>query len=184
MKDLREVQINGNTFREMRQKDIKILREKIWESNNRKCPVLGVEIPLKDTALDHCHKKVSEDYSPSKGTIRTTLDFRVNSVLGKLENSIIRYGLHNFEGFDLPEFLRNAAEYFEEGAYRDSDGNYYIHPREVPKEPQVSKRNYNKLAKLYKESDKKAKFPEYPKSKKLTAQLKKLFEEFNIEPYN
>lgn len=184
MKDLKKVQVGNNIFKEMRQKDIKYLREQIWKYNDRKCPVLGVEIPLKDSALDHCHKKVSEEYSPDKGTIRTTLDFRVNSVLGKLENSIIRYGLHNFEDFNLPEFLRNAADYFEEGAYRDSEGNYYIHPREVPKEPQVSKRNYNRLAKLYKESGKKPKFPEYPKSKKLTIPLKKLFEEFEIEPYN
>ena len=52
---------------------------------------------------------------------------------------------------------------------------------EVPKAPTVSKRNYNKLKRVY--SGKK-KFPEYPKSKKLTLALQVLFEEYQIEPYN
>ena len=98
----------------------------------------------------------------------------------------MRYGLVNMEDFNLPEFLRNAADYFEAGAYTE-DGVYYVHPREVKKEPPVSKRNYNLLKKEYIKSiksSKRAKFPEYPKSKKLTVKLKQLFEEFNIEPYN
>lgn len=168
----------------MKQSDIKVLRELIWELNGRKCPVLNTDLLLSDAALDHSHKNKSEEYSPDKGTIRTTLDFRVNSVLGKLENSIVRYGLHTLEDFDLPTFLRNAADYFERGSYIDDSGNYYIHPREVHKTPPVSKRNYNKLKKLYLESGRKAKFPEYPKSKKLTKPLSKLFEEYEIEPYN
>lgn len=167
----------------MKQSDIKVLREKIWELNDRKCPVLGTDLALKDTALDHSHKKVNEEYSPTKGVIRTTLDFRVNSVLGKLENAVVRYGLANMEDFNLPEFLRNAADYFEAGAYTE-DGVYFVHPKEVKKEPPVSKRNYNLLKKEYIKSGKKAKFPEYPKSKKLTIKLKELFTEFNIEPYN
>lgn len=33
----------------MKQKDIKELREKLWLMNDKKCPILGVEIPFKDT---------------------------------------------------------------------------------------------------------------------------------------
>ena len=51
-------------FREMKQSDIKVLREKIWELNDRKCPVLGTDLALKDAALDHCHKKVDDQVSP------------------------------------------------------------------------------------------------------------------------
>lgn len=182
-KKLNVVEIDGIKYREMKQKDIAVLREQLWIKNGKKCPVLGLEIPLKDTALDHAHKRVDESYAPDKGVIRETLDFRVNAILGKLENSIKRTGLHNMD-VDIPNLLRRAADYFESGAYVDEDGFMYVHPKEVPKEQHVSKRNYNKLKKVYTESKKKAKFPEYPKSKKLTKKLKELFEEFNIEPYN
>lgn len=171
-------------FIEMKQADIKPLREKLWLKNNKKCPVLDKEIPFSDTACDHSHKRKDEEYSPTKGVIRETLDFRTNAVLGKLENSIKRTGLHLDPDFHLPTFLRNAADYFEKGAYQDSEGNYYVHPKEVKKLPFVSKRNYNKLKKEYLESGKRAKFPDYPKSKKLTKKLEVLFNEFNIEPYN
>ena len=46
------------------------------------------------------------------------------------------------------------------------------------------KSNYNKLKKEYIKSDKKAKFPEFPSSGKLTKPLEKLFNEFNINPFN
>lgn len=48
-------------------------------------------------------------------------------------------------------------------------------------EPNVSKKNYNKLKKAY---TGKAKFPDYPSSKKLTKPLEKLFKEYEIEPFN
>jgi hypothetical protein len=38
---------------EMKQADIKILKEKIWKQNNCKCPVLNKEIPLDKMVLDH-----------------------------------------------------------------------------------------------------------------------------------
>lgn len=168
----------------MKPKDIKPLREKIWKKNKKKCPVLGKEIPFSDTQLDHQHKTLNEEFSPKKGVIRTCLDFRVNQILGKVENQIKRTGLDKDPEFDLPTFLRNQADYFEAGQYQDEDGNYYIHPKELPKEPNVSKSNYNKLKKIYSQSRKKKKFPEYPKSKKLTKELQSLFKEFNISPYN
>jgi len=168
-------------FIEMKQKDIKPLKEKLWIRNDRKCPVLDKEVPLDKMVLDHAHKRNDEEYSEFKGVCREALEFRVNSVLGKLENSLKRTGLSSEEDFNISTFLRNAADYFEAGAYVDNEQNMYIHPNEVKRLPDVSKRNYNKLKKVY---DKKAKFPEYPKSKKLTKKLKELFEYYNIEPYN
>jgi hypothetical protein len=111
---------------EMKQKDIVILKEKLWLLNNKMCPVLNKPIDLKKMALDHAHKKNDEEYSETKGVIREALDWRTNAILGKLENSLKRTGLVYDEGFSLPEFLRNAADYFEKGAYIDEEGYYYI----------------------------------------------------------
>lgn len=168
-------------FKEMKSKDIKPLKEKIWKSNDKKCPVLNKEVPLDKMALDHAHKRNDEEYAHDKGVIREALDFRVNAVLGKLENALKRTGLDKSEGFDIGTFLRNAADYFDKGAYVDEEGYMYVHPKEVKKEPKVSKRNYNKLKKIY---NKRAKFPEYPKSGKITKKLKELFDEYQISPWN
>lgn len=167
-------------FIEMKQSDIKTLKEKIWLQNDKKCPVLGVERPLDKMCLDHIHSRISDEYAIDKGTIRTSLDFRVNAILGKVENAIKRTGLDKEEYFDIGTFLRNAADYFEAGAYHE-DNNYFVHPLEVKKYPNVSKKNYNKLKKAY---TGKAKFPDYPQSKKLTKPLEKLFKEYEIEPFN
>ena len=173
-------EINEPIFIEMKQSDIRILKEKIWLMNDKKCPVLGIERPLDKMALDHIHANKSDQYSINKGTIRTSLDFRVNAVLGKLENAIKRTGLDKEESFNMGAFLRNAADYFDNEPYHE-DNKYFIHPLEVKKDPLVSKKNYNKLKKAY---TGKAKFPEYPNSRKLTKLLEKLFKEYNIEPYN
>ena len=149
-------------------------------------------IPLDKMVLDHAHKRNAEAYSPTKGVVREALDKRANAILGKVENALKRTGLGYEDDFDLPSFLRNAADYFERGAYVDEEGNMYVHPSEVPKEPKVSKSNYNKLKKLYdnelfiptRKGQEKKPMPKYPASKKLTKDLKTLFEKYDISPYN
>ena len=177
---------------EMKQKDIRVLKEKLWLMNDKKCPVLGKAIPLEKMVLDHAHKRNAEAYSPTKGVVREALDKRANAILGKVENALKRTGLGYEEDFDLPTFLRNAADYFERGAYVDDNGDMYVHPSEVPKEPKVSKSNYNKIKKLYdkeefiparKGQNKKA-MPKYPAYGKLTKGLKEMFEKYDISPYN
>jgi len=140
--------ISEPKFTEMKQQDIIKLKEKIWLKNGKRCPVLDKEIPLDKAVLDHAHKRNDEPYAPDKGTIRTSLDFRVNAVLGKLENAVKRTGLHKEEDFDMVEFCRNAADYFDKGAYMEGDC-YFIHPSEVPKRERVGKREYNKVRKYY-----------------------------------
>ena len=147
----------------MRQADIKILKEKIWLQNDKKCPVLGKEISLDKMVLDHKHKLKNDAPGPNQGTVREVLEFRVNALLGKFENGIKRYGLDKDPDFNLPTFLRNAADYFEKGDYTelDKDGNtlYYIHPNEVPKRIKVKKSEQNKINKYYLEL--------YPRRKKI-----------------
>ena len=165
-----------SNYIEMKQSDIKPLKEKLWLINDKKCPVLNKEIPLDKMVLDHAHKRKDAEYAPDKGVIRESLDFRSNAILGKLENSIKRTGLANEPDFNISDFLRNAADYFEKGAYQDENGNYFVHPNERHEEPKLKKTSYNKLKKLY---SGKAKFPEYPKSQKLTKQLENIFAKCN-----
>lgn len=176
---------NSNNLIQMKQNDIKTLKEKLWLENNKKCPLLDIEVPLDKMALDHIHKLKSEDPSEQKGTIRNAIEFRANAMEGKITNNWKRYFGSDEANhpINLPDFLRNLADYLEKGAY-NNNGIFYIHPSEKQVEQNISKRQYNKLAKLYKKSGKKKKFPDYPKSSKLTVELGKLFEEFNIEPYN
>jgi hypothetical protein len=177
-------------FKEMKQKDIKELKEKIWLANDKKCPILDKEIPLDKMVLDHAHKKINESYAPDKGVIRTSLEFRANALFGKIENAFKRYGLN--KEYNLSTLLRNAADYFDEGAYVDEEGYMYIHPSELPKPKKLSKSKYNKCKKLYNEEEfvpkrknqKKKPFPEYPKSSKPTKELIVLFERFGIELFN
>lgn len=166
---------------ELKAKDIKILKEKLHKQNDKICPLLGVPVPLDKTALDHIHKLNAESYADDKGTIRNAIEFRANAMEGKITNNWKRYFGADVTKHptDLPTFLRNLADYLEAGAYCE-DGNYFIHPSEVPKAPKIKKSSYNKMIKLFKEKYPKKKVPAYPKSKKLTKGLEKLYIEFNI----
>lgn len=168
-------------FKELKTKDIKLLKEKLYSINNGICPLLNVPIKLDETVLDHIHKLKSEEYATNKGTIRNAIEFRANALEGKITNNWKRYfgADESKHPIDLPAFLRNLADYLEAGAYNE-DGTYFIHPSEVPKAPKVKKSAYNKMVKLFKAKYPNRKVIEYPKSQKLVKQLAKLFAEFNI----
>lgn len=53
---------HSGTFIEMKSKDIRPLKEKIWKQNDEMCPVLKKKIPLDKMALDHAHKRNDEEY--------------------------------------------------------------------------------------------------------------------------
>lgn len=177
--NIRKIKMN---LIEMKQKDIKILKEELHAKNNGYCPLLDIPVDLDKMALDHIHKLKSEEPSEQKGTIRNAIEFRANSMEGKITNNWKRYfgADESNHPISLPDFLRNLADYLEKGAYQDEEGFYYVHPSEVPKPPKVSKRQYNTLKRAY---DGKAKFPEYPKSGKLTKKLEKLFSDYDISPF-
>lgn len=177
-----EDQKETTNFIHMKNKDIKELKEKIYEKNNGYCPLLNTYVPIEKMALDHIHKLKSDDISENKGVIRNTIEFRANAIEGKISNTWKRYfgADESKHPISLPDFLRNLADYLEVGAYTDGENNYYVHPTEVPKAQFISKQQYNKLKKVYKD---KAKFPEFPKSKKLSKRLKDLFEKYDISPF-
>jgi len=151
-------------FEQLKSKDIPQLREKILKKQKGKCPIClnQIETPC----LDHSHVKKLK----GTGLIRGVVCRACNIFLAKSENNCIRYGV---KIKNLPLILRNMADYLEKDHYP------YIHPTEAPKVKQLKKTSYKKLKKVY---DKKKKFPEYPKSKKLTKDLKLLFKEYSIEP--
>jgi len=168
-------------FIEMKFSDIKPLKEKLWLLNDKKCPLLGIEVPLEKCVLDHIHKLKSEDYSEQKGTIRNCIEFRANALEGKIINSWKRYfGTDEINhSISLPVFLRNLADYLEKGAFNDED-KYYVHPNEVPKTPKIGKREFQKINKIYQEKYPKRKPLEYPSSGKWTKQLLALKKELEI----
>ena len=164
---------------ELKQKELRNLIYQLWLKNSKKCPLLGIEVPFDKIVGDHIHKLKSEEPSEQKGTIRNAIEFRANSLEGKITNNWKRYFGSDESKWPitLPDFLRNLADYLENGAYCDENGNYYIHPKEVKKEPKIPKRLFNKINKYYKKKYPKRKPLEYPKSGKWTKKLKKIKEE-------
>ena len=155
-------------------------RLELYNKQKGICLCCKKEIPFEKSVLDHQHKLLKDDVIGENGVglIRGVLCSQCNVWEGKIFNSFRRYGLHKFN-IPLPDLLRNLSDYLEQ------ENLPFIHPKELPKPKKLSKKNYNKLKKAYKDAGiKKNQFPEYPKSKKLTKKLSLLFKEFNIEPYN
>ena len=171
-------EVNFIEIIQLKASDIKPLKEKWYSEQNGICPILKKEYPLEKFVIDHLHKLKSEEAGvDGKGCCRLAIEFRANALEGKITNNFKRLGLD--KEIDLPSFLRNLADCLENNHLQDDI--LYIHPNEKPPEQTVSKKNYNKLKKVY---TGKAKFPEYPQSKKLTKPLEKLFIEYEIEPFN
>ena len=163
-------------FIEMKQSDIRPLKEKWYKEKNGICPVLKKEVPFDKTVIDHLHKLKSEEAGiDGKGCCRDFLEFRANALEGKITNNFKRLGLD--KEIDLPTFLRNLADYLENNHLQDDV--LYIHPQECKKVSKLKKSSYNKLKSLY---NLKAKFPEYAKTGKITKKISKLFRLYNLDP--
>jgi len=167
-------------FIQLHQKDLKDFRYNIWIKNNKICPILKVEISEDEVVGDHNHKLKSEPISENKGTYRDSISRKANSIEGKFINYFKRmFGSDEEKWVITPqEFLRNLADYYDKGSFKDDNGDCYIHPNEKPREPLLKKSSYNKLKKLY---TGKAKFPSYPKSKKMTKKLRELFSVYEVD---
>ncbi len=167
---------------QLKQKDIKILKEKIWLSNNKRCPLLQIEVELDKMTLDHIHKLKAEIPSEQKGTIRNAIEFRANVLEGKISNAWKRYfgSDESKHPITLANYLRNLADYLENGAYCETvenDDTFFIHPKEKIPELILKKSSYNELKKVAT-----VKIPEYKNKQKYTVAMKKLFDKYQIEP--
>lgn len=151
-------------IKQLRYKDIPSLRERLLIKQNFTCPICKKTI--KTPALDHQHKKKIN----GSGLVRGVLCSNCNVLLGKVENNCTRYGISQSQ---LPYVLTNMSKYLKKKQLP------YIHPSEAKKPPKLKKSSYNKLKKTV---EGKQKIPPYPKSKKLTKQLKLLFDKYGITP--
>lgn len=152
---------------QLKQKDIKIYRERILEEQNGICLLTGAIIPEGKAVLDHQHARKTETLGVNgAGLIRGVLHSQANAWEGKVLYWFKRLGLAKIAV--LPILLRNLATYLEREPYP------LIHPSEAPKPKKLSKVCYNKLKKVNKKIS-------YPKTGKLTEKLKKEFRKHNIE---
>ena len=151
-------------IKQLKGSEVPALRAKLLEEQSGTCPICCNDVDA--PCLDHEHTKKIK----GSGQVRGVICRMCNVFLGKIENNCTRYKISLFE---LPRTLRNIADYVEKPHHP------YMHPSEAPKIPRLKKTSYNKLKKAY---SGRAKFPEYPKQKKLTKGLKALFEKYEIEP--
>lgn len=161
---------------QLKSNDLKPLKEKWHNLQNHICPIIKKEFILDEMVIDHEHKLKSELPDESgRGCCRGAISRFANALEGKILNNFKRMGLDKH--IDLPTFLRNLADYLETNHLEDDI--LYIHPTEAIKIPKLKISSYKKLKKVYSE---RAKFPEYPKSGKLSKQLQILFTKYNLEP--
>ena len=171
-------------LKQLMHKEIPEVREHILSIQEGKCALCGDNIQENSGAsLDHQHRTKSEEIGLNGGgLIRGVLCRGCNVFEGKIWNNSKRYGLHD----NLSEWLRGLADYL------DMENYPMIHPSEKPKESKLSKRNFNRVKKLYndevfvpkRKNQKKKAFPEFPKSGKATKLIKELFARFEIDLYN
>jgi len=172
---------------QLKQVDLKKLKKIMFDLNNGICPLLGIKIMFDNMVVDHQHKLKSEMASDDgKGLVRNAIEFRANALEGKITNNWKRYygNDETKHPCSLPEYLRRLADYLEKGPF-SLNGELFIHPKEAKVIPKLKKISYNYLKKMYKLSKNKKhnkKFPDYPKSKKLTKALKNIYFELFINP--
>ena len=164
-----------NKLKQITASGLKKLRHKQWLKQNKTCPILNQIIEYKDATLDHKHKTKKEIIGEDgKGLLRGVLHFQANSWEGKVTNAFKRYGLHKFD-ISLTQALRNLADYIESPPMPPE----YIHPNERVFE-KIGKRDFNKICKYYFEFyPRRTKLPAYPKSGKMTKELKILLKKVN-----
>ena len=165
--------------RQMKQSEIKDVKHKILESQGFTCAICGKHLTVDEAVLAHQHKIIKSDPNGENGNglIRGVLCREDNCLEGKIFNNLMRYKQIRTDA-DRIKWLESLVEYYKRPKYP------LVHPSEAPKEPQVSKRNFNKLKKAYSDNEPGKKALEYPKSGKLTKPLKILFEKYDIPPYN
>lgn len=177
------------TLTNLKTKDIKTIKQMLLEKQGYRCAICGKELTLENSVLDHQHKQRKSDKNGvnGDGLVRGVLCQEDNLSEGKIWNSTSR-----FQGARTPQdrinWLRKLIEYYSKDPYP------YIHPTEVKKEKKISKRQFNRLQKAYKEAfleeqktrknPKEFKQLEFPKTGKLTKNLRELFEKFEISPFN
>jgi hypothetical protein len=102
-------------------------REATWLAQDKRCALTGYTISASEAVADHCHKT---------GHLRGVLHAGVNSLLGKIENALPRFGV------SLPRLHAMAPRIAE---YRSAD--YSANPLyPTDRTPEEKEARANKLA--------------------------------------
>jgi len=161
----------------LKKSEIKQYRNELYKKQGNKCDILQIDIPEEKRVLDHIHSE--HKYYKETGYIRGVIHSDLNVLLGKIENQWNRTSKELKEQFELDEILILLANYIKK---HKNKKDKIIHPREY-KEPKIMKSKYNKLKKLFLEKYPNKKFPDFPKSGKMTKQLLNISKEFNFNLY-
>ena len=167
--------MSNNDIVQLEAKDVAATRDRILGAQGGCCAICGDKISVKSGAcLDHQHKlKKDVPGIDGGGLVRGVLCRSCNTWEGKVWNSATRFKKPSSVAERI-KLVESLLAYYESGTWP------LIHPREKPREPNVSKSQYNKLKKLY--GGKKV-FPPYPASKKLGKRLGELFSEYGVSPF-
>ena len=93
--------------------DVKKVRLLLYDEQDGKDALTGLDLPKDKQCLDHNHKTQF---------VRGVLHRQINCALGKLEGVYARY-LSTWYPGSLSDFLRLSADFLEKG-----DDNRYVHP--------------------------------------------------------
>lgn len=151
-------------MRYLKRSELKDIKLKLLNQQEYTCPLCGRTIDENNSVVDHLHKRKTDPVvCCGAGCVRMVLCNNCNRAEGKIANLVKR--------FKLPkEYFSNLLWYWSRPC------TDMVYPTEVPKEPKIGKREFNKLNKLYKE--KTGKELEFPKSGKWTKKLKELKERY------
>ena len=138
--------------------DVKRVREFLFSEQEGYDACTGLDLPPEKACLDHDH---------TSQLVRGVLHRNVNALIGVLENNYKRH-LNSWYPYDLPSFLRLAADYLEK-----EDDLRWFHPSWIKR----LTTDFNAL----KEGDKKALLSEMGASSGINlTERKKLFKEVII----
>lgn len=171
-----EIEFDFDSLIQLTQTSAKELRLKLHAEQNEICPLLGIKIPVEDTALDHKHKRKSDLCGPNgDGLVRGAISFRANSLEGKITNAWKRqFGFDETKHpISLPNFLRNLATYLENPPVEQ----IYVHPTEKLKRPKLKASKFNLVKRYWKYLYPNRKMPTFPKSGKVTEEFKLYMEQ-------
>jgi len=161
-------------LRILKSSEIPIIREELLKEQHMKCKICNKDWSADaGFSLDHQHGNKSEKFGEDGyALVRGILCRACNVEEGKIWNSMKRFGFGTSVDSRI-EWLESLICYYKSDKPKIS-GELLIHPNEVPKEPIIGKREFNKLNKYFKIKYPNRKELQYPKSKKWNNILKEL----------
>lgn len=169
--------MNGmKEYKKLTSKELTELRKTKF---NNCCPICKRSTTIDEMSLDHIHGSHRSIYPDTNKLCRDLICRDCNVILGKIENQYLRSSKGLKESINLPELLRNLADYVETYSDISNFEELLIHPTEWKPE-KIKKSWFNKLKKRHLQSTGKELI--YPASGKLTKQLQALCEEYGFVP--